>query len=671
MDLIRSKKVFLNRYFLRSILVLSVCSLAACGGGGSSSPKTSFTSTTPTIPTVTTIEPSIIQIDDVLTVGQSTELILFAPDHEVSNIQWSQTSGEVITFYAAHSKVIGFSPILAGDYSFQVIYTEDNSTEKTLTYDFSVEEVDSLLTARIGHVVIEGSGVSLISYASTNIDGDSVNTDSLRWTQTEGPSVTYTDDDTNGKVAVFFDAPDVEKDTVLRFNVSGTVNGDSVSDDIAILVEHTAQSIETDYRYAPFNEQVADVFLYNSDSPAGQKLIDCVYSTKARYSNSCNFNQTPLIAHVSDSPTVDEIMDRVVISHQWMGDQFKQFLETYDNEHNDFKNLLRATTAIVISYDIRPSFYHPYTGAIYLDPSDLWETPEQRDTINQAPDYRAAFGSDLQFEIPWRYVKNNEYANYYSPISYRLSRTLSSSLYDFASLLYHELAHANDYFPSESWDGFNGTETFLTVVNDLFNNSAIQSDDLQRALPLDENWATGGQNELTKLGQVRFQGESANDTQKAYTMEDVANMFKTEGAPQFYSYSSTREDYAILFDAFMMHARYDVSRDVAVSDQNYDQIVWGQRGREGETQIKPRVKFVTERVLPEYTEAASIIDNLPAPQPFDPNKSWRDNLIMQESVQVDTKGLAANLMKLTKKVDSRLIPKDGEARHGSGRKFVY
>ncbi|MEW6989901.1 hypothetical protein AADZ91_04340 [Colwelliaceae bacterium 6441] len=657
-----------KKFVVRSLIAASVFSLVACGGGGSSKVKV----TPPNIIPVNNVDPSITQVDETISVGQSTELLLVAPDDDISNVLWTQIAGESVEFYAKNSKVIGFTPLQAGEYSFQVAYTENGSAEKTLTLDFTVQNEKSLLSARLGHAVAEGNGVSLISYSTLSDDGNLVARDSLRWEQKEGASVTFTESNTDGEVAVFFDAPNVDKDQLLQFTVSGTVNGETVSDDIAILVENSDIEVETNNQQAPFNNRIADVFLYNPNSAAGQKLIDCVYSNKARYSASCTFNQTPLIAHVSETPSVDDIMDRVIVSHQWMGDQFKKFLETYDNEHNDFKNLLRATTAIVLSYDVRPSFYHPYTGAIYLDPSDLWETPAQRDTINQAPDYRASFGNELQFEMPWRYVKNNEYANYYSPISLRLERELSASLYDFAALLYHELAHANDYFPSESWNTVVRADSLLTTVNSLFNNQAIQSDALQRALPLDDGWATGEQNEMTKLGQVRFQNpDLITEEQKAYTKEDVANLFKTEGAPQFYSYSSTREDYAILFDGFMMKARYGIHRDVAVSDQNYSSVAWGQRGREGESWIKPRVQFVAERVLPEFTEITEVIDNLPAPIPFDINKTWNGNLVMAEQAQPSSKNKAAGTLKHNIKRDSRLIPKDGEARHGSGRKFIY
>ncbi|GHG02186.1 hypothetical protein GCM10017161_33800 [Thalassotalea marina] len=647
--------------------------LSACGGGGSSS-SAKPTPTTPTPTTPAKAEPSILQTESSISIGQATELVLFSPDYEVNNVQWTQTSGPELEFYAANSKVVGFTPEQAGSYSFDVKFSQSGAG-KTLSISFDVQDTAHRLVARLGHAVVEGNGVSLIAFANKKIEDNSVTLSSLTWQQTGGPSVTLTDSDTNGKSAIFFDAPSVDKDTIVKFKVSGKANGEDVSDEVTVLIEQSSKNVPSDRTRYPFTDRVTNVFLYNADSPAGQKLIDCVYSNAASYANSCNFNQTPLIAHeVDGTPTVDQIMDRVVVSHKWMGDQFKKFLETYDNEHHDFKNLLRATTAIVLSYDVRPSFYHPYTGAIYLDPSDLWVTPAQRDTINQAPDYRAGFGSSLQFEIPSRYVKDNDYASYYFPISERLDRELSDSLYDFASLLYHELAHANDYFPSTAWNATeNSNTTFLSHVNALFNNKAIQSDDLQRFTPLDPNWDSEDANdksEMTKLGQVRFQGVTANETQKAYTMSDVANMFKVEGATAFYNYSSTREDYAMLFDGFMMKVRYNIDRDVAVSDQEYHQIAWGQRGRFGENWIRPRVEFVSNRILPEFTDATGIIANLPQPTLLDANKTWRNSIQVASQSPAKNTSVAKKLLKQAKATNSKLIPVDGRTPH-TARKFIY
>ena len=156
-------------------------------------------------------------------------------------------------------------------------------------------------------------------------------------------------------------------------------------------------------------------------------------------------------------------MDRVVVSHQWMGDRFKDFL-TNNDSNNDIKNLLRATTAIIISYDVRPSFYWAATGAIYLDAENFWLTPQERDTINEAPDYRADFGNDLQFVMPWRYVKDNAYASESYSKSERVNRTAEDALFRLTSLMYHELAHANDFFPSYEWYVHNGSQRVLDAA---------------------------------------------------------------------------------------------------------------------------------------------------------------------------------------------------------------
>ena len=639
----------------KNALVLAISlGVYACGGGGSSTAPTEPTSPPADVPG------EVVQLEGSLEIGQSTELILHAPGDNLTNITWRQTAGSYLEFYAKDSKVIGFTPTEAGSYTIDVDYVVDylaGTSINTISHTFNVGDGLSQLTVRLGHAVVEGNGVSLISYVSDELDGSQIDKSSWRWTQTQGPNVTFTELSTNGQGSVFFDAPVVDEDTILKFSLTGEIDGVSYTDDIAILVEDSEISVPLSN--APFTNRIADVFLYNSTSPAGQRLVECVYSNSTEY-DDCTFGESPLIAQVTTTPTVNDIMDRVIVSHRWMGDQFKKFLETYDT-NDDFKNLLRATTAVVISYDVRPSFYSPTLGAIYLDPDDLWETPAQRDTINQAPDYRAGFGAELQFEMPWRYVKDNDYAYYYYPLRNRMSRTLEDSKYSFASLLYHELAHANDFFPSTRWLSYSNSTTIYDAVVEVYNAQQIESDFLQNNYPLDPFYASGGQNELTKLAQVRFQDPNLVTQQQIdYTMTDVANMFKTEGAPQFYSYSSTREDLAILFDGFMMHARYGVSRDVAVSDQDYSDIVWGQRDRIGESWIKPRVSFVATRVLPEFSSAATVVQNMAPPTALQDGKTWRDSVVIDDLTAFKDQKMPAEK---NEPVDSRLVPMDGVHRH--------
>ena len=540
-------------------------------------------------------------------VNQSVDFFLYYPNNKITNINWSQVSGPVTTFLADTSKVIAFTPTIAGEYQFEVSLNIDGKPHQ-LNRSLTVLDEVNFINARLGHAVLEQNNVSLSVEISPEVDIDSIS-----WEQLSDKKVTFIKEG----LVVNFKAPSVDQDTLLTFKVNGSVDGNNVSDTVTILVEDSDIIKSNAY----FKDRLATTFAYDNASPYSQDIVNCVYSNKL--SSSCTLKTLPLIAQQSLNPSVDDIMSRVVVSHQWMGDRFKDFLLSNDGD-NDFKNLLRATTAIVISYDIRPSFYWAATGAIYLDPNNLWLSPDERDTINQAPDYRGSFGSELQFTMPWRYIKDNDYATLYPAENLRISRNKNESLYRLASLMYHELAHANDFFPKTEWFIHNQN---LRVLDAALNTN-FESDVLAIAYPLNGV-------EMYALAQVSFSGESATNIQKSYLPDDIKGFFSTEAANHYYNYSSPREDYAMLFEELMMQLRYDVFRDTAVTNlpsgddvTSRDYIVsWGQRGRIGEADIKTRVEFVTKRILPEF-DSSTLIANLPQPIAMTEGNNWLDNLFI-------------------------------------------
>jgi len=549
-------------------------------------------------------------------VNQSSDLFLYYPNNKITDINWSQVSGPVITYLADTSKVIAFTPTVAGEYQFEVSLNIDGESHQ-LKRSLTVLDEINFINARLGHAVLEQNNVSLSAEISPEIDIDNIS-----WEQLSETKVIFIEEG----LVVNFEAPSVDQDTLLTFKVNGSVNGNSVSDTVTILVEDSDIIKSNAY----FKDRLATTFAYDNSSPYSQDIVNCVYSNQL--SSSCTLLTLPLIAQQSLSPSVDDIMSRVVVSHQWMGDRFKDFLLTND-DNNDFKNLLRATTAIVISYDIRPSFYWAATGAIYIDPNNLWLSADERDTINQAPDYRRSFGSELQFTMPWRYIKDNDYATLYPAENLRVSRNKNDGLYRLASLMYHELAHANDFFPKTEWLIHNQN---LRVL-DAALNSNFESDDLAIAYPLNGV-------EMYALAQVSFSGETATNIQKSYLPGDIKGFFNTEVANHYYNYSSPREDYAMLFEELMMQLRYDVFRDTAITNlpsgedvSLSDYIVsWGQRGRIGEADIKTRVEFVTKRILPEF-DSSTMIANLPQPIAMTEGSDWLDNLFISPIVSGKSK----------------------------------
>ncbi len=560
-------------------------------------------------------EPKIIAVGDKTKTAQAFELILFSPGKSITDIIWTQTAGEPVNFLAYTSKVIAFTPYKEGTYSFSVSFFLEDGTRQVLEQSIDISSEQSQISARLGHAVLEGSKVSLRASITETLTAST-----LVWQQISGPNVNFTSENTEGEYAVFFDAPEVTKDTLLEFSVSA----ENHTDTVGILVED-AENIDVDSKNTAYTNRLARVFPFVKSSPYADVLVDCVYSNNIAFNKTCTFNTLPLIAHDTTSPTVNDIMNRVVVSHHWMGQRFREFLENFD-PNNDFKNLLRANTAIVISYDVRPSYYWVVSGAIHLDANYFWSTPDERDTINQAPDYRASFGNELNFAMPWRYVKSNNYTTTYFSENSRVTRKAEDVLYSLTSLMYHELAHANDFFPTTSWASLNKNEAILSAAQRIANDTGFKSDQLQNTLPLlgDEMFA---------LAQVRFHGVSPSNTQKAYQPSDVSNFFSTETAPQFYNYSSIREDYAMLFDGFMMKTRFDISRDVAItnlpksSGESYI-VNWGQRGRIGDENIKPRVFYAVSNILPEVKNLETLVNALPSPIMMNIGESWEDNLVL-------------------------------------------
>ena len=575
---------------------------------------------------------TIVTVGNNVKIAQAVELLILSPDYKITDILWTQTAGQPVVFLAHTSKVIAFTPDMAGTYRFNASFSREDGSKENIEHSITVSSEQSYISARLGHAVLEGNKVSLRASISQDLSSSS-----LVWQQVTGPKVNFTEVNTDGNYAVFFDAPEVNQDTLFEFSVTSGSHTDSVG----IIVEN-AELINTDSNDTAYTERLARVFPFVESSPYADVLADCVYSNKINFNRTCTFNTLPLIAHDTTTPTVDDIMDRVVVSHHWMGERFREFLENFD-PNNDFKNLLRANTAIVISYDIRPSYYWVVSGAIHLDANYFWLTPDERDTINQAPDYRASFGSDLNFAMPWRYVKNNDYTTTYISENLRTNRAPEDVLYGLTYLMYHELAHANDFFPSTSWSNLNRDQTILSAAQQISNDTGYKSDQLKTAHPLlgDEMYA---------LAQVRFHGMAATSAQKAYQPSDVSTFFSAEKAPQFYNYSSLREDYAMLFDAFMMKIRFDISRDVAITnapksvDENYI-VTWGQRGRIGDEFIKPRVLYAVSNILPEVKGVESLIDNLPSPIMMNIGETWSENLNISTLTQKQTINKTSNQVK--------------------------
>lgn len=423
---------------MRWLLPVSLLALYGCGGSSDDN--------VPVVP----ISLSINGVTEV-TLGDSVDFTVAASSgSSITSVKWQVTGGSGLsnttTPLAAHTQAIGFDPATPGDYQISVFATYSNGEVHDDTTTLTVlDGGPKEAVLRIGHETSEGGNVSL------RVDNNSLKgITSINWRQVSGTTVpSFTYDEGSYSHHIYFQAPRVSVDDVIEIEATLAFDDGSTDSDI---VQVLVKNIDID-RNAYFVDDSGTIPQtvsshmqpYHADSPYADALSDCVYNNTL--SESCRFSTLPLIGQQTESPTIDDILDRTYVSHPWMGDAFKDFLETSDTA-SDLLSMLRATTAVVIAYDIRPSFYWAVTGAIYLDANNFWRSPEERDTLNTQPDYRSNFGNDLDFSIYWRYTRNNEYF-YPQPglaASDRRTRTREGVEAALSWLMYHELAHANDFF---------------------------------------------------------------------------------------------------------------------------------------------------------------------------------------------------------------------------------
>jgi len=552
--------------------------------------------------------------------GKSSAVSVLGCNGPLSELRWQQLEGQPLRLLTERSQTLAFEPAQPGTYRFKLSFRDASGTarEDSVSLAVPVSQRPNLLVLRGSHAVREGGKVSVRAWPA-----DAASVQSIRWEQIEGPAVTL---DTRDPRLALFTAPAVSRDTLIRLRATLTTrNGATDVDEALVLVEKHAQAAADNPDALWADLHVSRVHPYVAASPHAAHLVPCVYDAAQTDARLCPLSRLPLLAQETGGalPTVEQVMARVLVSHDWMGRNFETLLRQHDGR-GDFRRMLMSTTAIVIGAQVRPSFYFAATGAIYLDADNFWLNPDERDTLNEAADYRSGFGSALQFSQLWRYVRDGRSMfSYYDPEE-RQTRTSDAMLNESASLLYHELGHALDFLPPNAYAGLDASQGVWANIWPRYAQRRIVSDLLSAAHPLSSS-------EWQGLGQVLFQGKTADATQGAYTPAQLGAAFEADRANDFYAYSTPREDAAMLFEETLLASRLGYQRDVALTDRIQSDatgssiiVRWGQRGRVGDPRIKPRARLVLEQMAP-WLEPG-LVDTLPAPKPLRVGESWTATL---------------------------------------------
>jgi hypothetical protein len=567
-------------------------------------------------------ETVLLTADPVIAVGKTAGAAIIGCRGPITTITWTQTEGPPVELLSAHTQAISFDVPEVGTYSFQASYGLSTGINGVGTVNVRAvaPSVPSRIAVRVDQAVRSLGNTSVRAWPTLAVGEVMAG---ISWEQTRGPTVML---DMADPRRIVFKAPDVAGDTILGFRATvRTTGGATDTDDVMVVVEKAAP--------VPMNgtfsrTHVSRVYPYKRNSRYANVLVSCVFRPDLTSATGCALSTLPLLAQTTAAgqiPTVDQVMERVLVSHDWMGANFEQFLATQDPD-GDLRRMLGAVTAVVIGAHVRPSLYYGATAAIYLDAIYLWLRPGERDSIDEAPDYRAGFGDGLTFQGLSRWTLNNNYAWPSYRRDTRATRTVDTITNEFGRLLFHELSHAGDFFPPSVHASLDMTKNPSANYVPRFNAGQLPSSLLTTMSPLTSM-------EMKALGQVLFQGAMATEAQKAYQPAQVGDFFRSDRANDTYNYSTAREDLAMMVEEFMMSYRRAVRRDVAITNRlmpgqtSAELLVsWGQRGRIADPVLKPRISFVLGQILPWIDRSA--IDKVLPPIAMTAGASWLSTVML-------------------------------------------
>ena len=381
--------------------------------------------------------------------GRNVELALVSCGPVLSQLHWTQTAGPALASLSMRSPALSVEPLQPARYRFEVRFRDEQGRSHQGQAEFAVAIGDALalgLTVRGEPAVWAGGAVSVRAWPQGLSPAEQEAT-APTWSVVDGPAVELAQAE---GWALNFDAPQVDRDSLLRLRARLSLpDGRTATQDFSLLVQPPPHPAA--HPLFVGSNGATRVYPYLEDGPYAAALADCVYAPSLSWTdpnNVCDLKRLPLLGQATNGavPSVEQVMQRVVVSNDWMAEVFENFLRTQDS-FGDFRRMLAATTAVVIGGRVKPSYYWNVTGAIYLDADHLWLTPEQRDTVSEASDPRSGFAGELDYSSPWRYVLNNRYAQGSYPVQERKTRDLAALRYDLGWLLYHELTHAADFIP--------------------------------------------------------------------------------------------------------------------------------------------------------------------------------------------------------------------------------
>lgn len=335
---------------------------------------------------------------------------------------------------------------------------------------------------------------------------------------------------------------------------------------------------------------------YNDTSPYKSILKDCYRGDRT---SACTFSQLPLLGQLGGTPTIAQIMDRVVVTHDWMGVRFEQYLSLLPAEA---LTLYKPVSVISIGSENGGVNYNAITARMSIGPEYLWLTTDEKKALS-ADGGSSNGGSrprdELQFLVRNIYEKDGLGFNNRASAD---ERELDDIFTIFARDMYEALAFAANFFPASTYTVDRPLAAPFVIFDEVIDN-----DNEVVTGPLYANaFLTTPTSLLTDIANVYYDDLPARDNQKLLTAADMGGRFEGEGKPTFWSHNRQVNDVQTLFTLGMLKYKHGTSINVMFlegTNDNDDAIIgYGVKNRLAAALVAPRAKFVMEKILGSSTE---------------------------------------------------------------------
>jgi hypothetical protein len=151
-------------------------------------------------------------------------------------------------------------------------------------------------------------------------------------------------------------------------------------------------------------------------------------------------------------------------------------------------------------------------------------------------------------------IKNNKSIYSSRPDTSRTTMELAPLL---IKLLFHELAHANDFFPHTLYkmENFDSSKSYYETAEIQWDAEKTLSQKMKTPL-ISPDWI--------KAGSILYQGEKADTDALNTTAQTMVREFIADGAVDPYAYSTSNEDLAMLVEESLLRLYYEYDSYVII-----------------------------------------------------------------------------------------------------------